>query len=241
MAGVEMLLGSLAVGGMLMMAYAYYYSSFQELERDWERFAMRHDGQIEPTFRLLVPSTIEVTVPSKGRPITLRSHQSQSNNQPNYTEVDAIVASTQRLSIRKQMGMLSQLGTSLGRQDIRVGDPDYDREFRIQGSDTRWVKVLLGRNESLRQLHLRAPERVITLEGGALSIQVHEVLRLQQDLDALLEFTRELVEAIHSVPKLLPDDARMQGQLSLARNPEAKGGLSVAGARQGDLTRTDED
>ena len=241
MAGVETLIGLLTMGGILMTAYAYHYSSFQKLERDWERFAMRHDGQIEPTFRLMTPSTIEVRVPSEGRPITLRLHQSQSNNQPSYTEVDAIVASTQRLSIRKQMGVLSRLGTSLGRQDIRVGDPDYDREFRVQGSDPRWVKVLLGRNESLRKRHLQAPERAITLEGGALSIRVQEVLRLQRDLDALLEFTRELVEAIHSVPKLLPNDERMQGQLSLARDPGARGGLSVAGAGQGDLTQTDED
>jgi len=48
-------------------------------------------------------------------------------------------------------GIFSELGKRLGMQDIEVGDPDFDRDYVVQGNDEAKVLSLLA-NPKIRQL-----------------------------------------------------------------------------------------
>jgi hypothetical protein len=53
-------------------------------------------------------------------------------------------------------GIFTELGKSLGMQDVEVGHPDFDRDFVIQGTDDTMLRQIFG-NARIRELIAAQP------------------------------------------------------------------------------------
>jgi hypothetical protein len=83
-----------------------------------------------------------------------------------YTRIRVPFVNEEKLQFRiYRQGLLDSLGAMLGVQDIKIGDPDFDRAFMIQGSDEQKVKDLLSGPE-IRKLILAEPELQLTLRDS---------------------------------------------------------------------------
>jgi hypothetical protein len=97
--------------------------------------------------------------------VTLDTYtESQGQHSHTYTRLRAPFTNADgfRFTIYRQ-GIFSGIGKFLGMQDVEVGDPVFDRDFVIKGSDEDRLRRLFG-NAQLRNLITLQPEIHFTVK-----------------------------------------------------------------------------
>ncbi len=91
-----------------------------------------------------------------------------------------------------RIGFISKLDKALGAQDIEIGDPDFDREFVIQGNNEPKVRALLA-NLRIRQLIQGQKSIRLGVRDNELRFEVQGVIRDVERLKSLFELFKEML------------------------------------------------
>jgi hypothetical protein len=91
-----------------------------------------------------------------------------------------------------RIGFISKLDKALGAQDIDIGDPDFDREFVIQGNNEPKVRVLLA-NLRIRQLIQGQKSIRLGVRDNELRFEVQGVIKDVERLKSLFELFKEML------------------------------------------------
>ncbi|MEO0471857.1 MAG: DUF3137 domain-containing protein [Bacteroidota bacterium] len=116
-----------------------------------------------------------------------------------------------------------RIGKVFGMQDIVVGHPDFDRDFVIQGSDERKLKMMFA-NPKIRQLIDFQPKILLQLRQEAplfqkprfpedvneLYYQVGGILKDLQQLQDLFDLFAETLDHLCAIGTAYEDDPNFQ-------------------------------
>jgi hypothetical protein len=91
-----------------------------------------------------------------------------------------------------RIGFISKLDKALGAQDIDIGDPDFDREFVIQGNNEPKVRALLA-NLRIRQLIQGQKSIRLGVRDNELRFEVQGVIKDVERLKSLFELFKEML------------------------------------------------
>ena len=83
-------------------------------------------------------------------------------------------------------GMLEKIDKAFGRQDVIIGDDEYDRIFMIKSDDAKRVRGVC--NANMRARHLETPGVRITAEDGVLRLIQSGVVFEMKPSVRMLEF-----------------------------------------------------
>lgn len=90
--------------------------------------------------------------------ITLDTYKTGSSTTHTYTRMRAPFLTRDGLTFAiEREGMISAFLKRFGQQDIEIGDPDFDKAFRIKGNDDAKVRRLL-QDSMMKQLIQAQPE-----------------------------------------------------------------------------------
>jgi hypothetical protein len=86
-------------------------------------------------------------------------------------------------------GLISKLDKALGAQDIDIGDPDFDRDFVIQGNNETRVRALLG-SLGIRQMIQGQKSIRLGVRDNELRFEVQGVIKDGERLRSIFELVK---------------------------------------------------
>ena len=89
-----------------------------------------------------------------------------------------------------RLGFISKLDKALGAQDIDIGEPEFDREFVVQGNNEPKVRALLA-NLRLRQLIQGQKSIRFGINKNILTYEAQGVIKDIERLKSLFELFKE--------------------------------------------------
>lgn len=94
-------------------------------------------------------------------------------------------------------GWLLALQTAFGKQDVKIGDEAFDREFVVQGADPRAVRALLSdANIRAHILEQAKSEPALTVSHGQVVIENNGMITKSAALRSMLEAVTCTAEAL---------------------------------------------
>ncbi len=131
----------------------------------------------------------------------------QSRKTHYYTFIDVLfnVPLKRGLGVRPANGVSKFFGSIFGQNDIQIGDPSFDKKFRIDGLDQRQVTSLLGHDTLRRALDTTYPfgflpslnDDRVRLEAKGVIVQAN---KLKPQIQGAVALYREVVAAWDQQP-----------------------------------------
>lgn len=148
---------------------SFWKRVFGESQKDaWTRLAGEIGGQLREGGW---GSATAVHARIGGYDIVLDTYTvSTGKSSHTYTRVQAPFANAAGLRFRiHRASIFTGIAKALGKQDIEIGVPDFDRDFVIQGNDEARVRQLLS-DPALRAMIEAQPQVLVGIEDGDGSI-----------------------------------------------------------------------
>ncbi len=169
-----------AVLFLLVMAIVWAAGLYRETKRDeaWQSLADEYGGALVDTgagwFSNASAKALELNI--EGFSLRLDSFWVQSGRSRKFYQRLSVMtdATDKTMLIYKETPLLSDLGKSLGGQDVIVGDAAFDDAFVVKTNIPSWLKGTLGSEHGrrARRAHLNArAEGVLLKEDGMLECQ----------------------------------------------------------------------
>ncbi len=168
------------VGGIIFMVKR------QDIQRQrllLEEQAMKRQGGIHGNSIFFYPKLV---FPCGGQDVTVYTRPA-SRNSPAYTFMRAQLVSSglYRVKIYREIRIFG-VGTVLG-QDIRTGDPEFDKAFVVQGTDEMIVRALLQPQIQLLLLGRTDWEPQLEIKNGRFVFQVRREVKNTGEMDTFIE------------------------------------------------------
>ena len=173
--------------GVLVGGYAWHRRRLLTAGRNWKKIARRYGG----TFKSdgggwIVEPNYVVTCEVDGVEVTLDYDVTSTGSSTSYrTRVTTACPVDVQFDIYRE-GMLEKVDKALGRQDVRIGDDEYDRVFMIKSDDAKRVREVC--NVTVRARHLESPGVRIQAADGVLKLIQSGVVFEMKSSVRMLEF-----------------------------------------------------
>lgn len=121
---------------------------------------------------------------------------SSGDSSDTYTRMRAPLLNTDGFQFTIfRMGFISKLDKALGAQDIDIGDPEFDRDFVIQGNNESKVRALFA-NQNIRRLIQAQRSIRAGVRGSELLLEIHGVVRDVERLKTLFELIKGMLDQL---------------------------------------------
>jgi hypothetical protein len=139
-----------------------------------------------------------MTFPAAGTTLVLTYHSTGGKHPVYSTELRAENLALPVFHAYNETG-LSQLGKSLGLQDVEVGDHEFDPAFMVKGTDEAVVRRLLGPGVRRALLRFQAaghPQVALRSDGARVLLRQRGLRETAPELEAFLAVAVPVYEAL---------------------------------------------
>jgi hypothetical protein len=160
----------------------------------WEQLAVDMGGEF---IKGALFRASRVRVPLGNTMVTLDTYSVPSGDtSTSYTRFRATFSNPAGLqfSIRRE-GLIGRLDKALGLQNIDLGEPEFDRNFVVQGKPASEVQRLLS-GIGLRQMLQQQKSISLGTRGNELYLEVQGVVRDVARLRSLLSVLKEVLSRV---------------------------------------------
>lgn len=167
------------VGGIIFMVKK------QDIQRQrlfLEEQAMKRQGGVHGNSFFFYPKLV---FPCGGQDVTVYTRPA-SRNSPAYTFMRSplIAPGLYRVKIYRELRIFG-VGTVFG-QDIRTGDPEFDKAFVVQGSDEMIVRALLQPQIQRLLLGMKDWNPQLEIKNGRFVFQVEREVKNTEEMDTFI-------------------------------------------------------
>ncbi len=183
-----MILTFVFMGVLIIGIIIWVVISRQKQAEAWKQFANELGAEFVEG-RFLGANKVQAQV--KDWTITLDTYSVSSGDSSDvYTRMRAPLHNKDGFQFTIfRTGLISKLDKALGAQDIEIGDPDFDRDFTIQGNNETRVRALLG-SLGIRQMIQGQKSIRLGVRDNELRFEVQGVVKDLERLRSIFELVK---------------------------------------------------